>query len=114
MDIETSSTQTVRDGSLSPTSTISLPGLDLSSIPPIAVLTAHLNADEERLLKETLRLYDAPLTTDVSRAKVFIGKVGTKRRAEFELRSRKLVVAEAAKRPTSPVKATTSSQEKTG
>jgi DNA polymerase IV len=112
MEIETSSTQTMRDGSLSPTSTISLPGLDLGSIPPIAVLTAHLNADEERLLKETLRLYDAPLTTDVSRAKVFIGKVGTKRRAEFELRSRKLVVAEAAKRPASPVKATASSHKK--
>jgi DNA polymerase IV len=37
---------------------------------------------------------------------VFVGKVGTKRRAEFELRSRKLVVEEVAalKRPASPVK----------
>ncbi|KAL6702517.1 hypothetical protein ACN47E_001581 [Coniothyrium glycines] len=94
MDNKEHSSQTMRPGSLSPTSTISAPGLDLSRLPPIAVLPAHLKDDEERTLRETLRQYDAPLTTDVSRAKVFIGKVGTKRRAEFELRSRKLVVEE--------------------
>ncbi|KAF2125998.1 Nucleotidyltransferase [Dothidotthia symphoricarpi CBS 119687] len=85
---------------------ISRPGLDLSTIPPIAILTAHLKDDEERQLKETLHRFNAPLTTDVSRAKVFIGKVGTKRRAEFELRSRKLRIGEIVtpKRPASPVK----------
>ncbi|KAF1847382.1 Nucleotidyltransferase [Cucurbitaria berberidis CBS 394.84] len=100
------SSQTMRAPSLSPTSTISLPGLDLSSIPPIAILSAHLKDEEEAKLKETLRQHDAPLTTDVSRANVFIGKVGTKRRAEFELRSRKLVVQElvAVKRAASPIK----------
>jgi DNA polymerase IV len=114
MDKTTYSDQTLRAGSLSPTSTISLPGLDLSSIPPIAVLSAHLKDDEDRILKETLRQYDAPLTTDVSRAKIFIGKVGTKRRAEFELKSRKLVVVDAAssKRPASPVKANDASKKK--
>ncbi|KAJ4984106.1 DNA polymerase type-X family protein pol4 [Stagonosporopsis vannaccii] len=81
-------------GSLSPTSTISDFGLDLSSIPPIVILSAHLKDDEERRLKETLRQFHAPLTTDVSRAKIFIGKVATKRRAEFELRSRRLTVEE--------------------
>ncbi|KAF2852670.1 terminal deoxynucleotidyl transferas-like protein [Plenodomus tracheiphilus IPT5] len=106
MDAKDHSSQTMRAPSLSPTSTISLPGLDLSRLPPIAILKAHLTDDEARILKDTLRQHDAPLTTDVSRAKVFIGKVGTKRRAEFELRTRKLVVAEAAgvKRPASPVK----------
>jgi DNA polymerase IV len=105
MDTQNSS-QTMRAGSLSPTSTISQLALDLSRLPPIAIFTAHLKDEEERTLKETLRQYDAPLTTDVSRAKVFIGKVGTKRRAEFELRSRKLVVEEAVtpKRPASPVR----------
>lgn len=98
--------QTMKDGSLSPTSTISNLGLDLSSIPPIAILSAHLKDDEEKLLKETLRRFEAPFTTDVSRAKIFIGKVATKRRAEFELRSRKLTVEEsvASKRPASPTK----------
>jgi DNA polymerase IV len=93
-------------GSLSPVSTISALGLDLSSIPPIAILSAHLKDDEERRLKETLCRFEAPFTTDVSRAKVFIGRVATKRRAEFELRSRKLTVEEkvAPKRLASPVK----------
>jgi DNA polymerase IV len=97
------STQTVHARSPSPTSTISLAGLDLSSIPPIAVLSAHLKDDEVRILKDTLRQYDAPLTGDISRAKVFIGKVGTRRRAEFELKSRKFTVADVppAKRPAS-------------
>jgi DNA polymerase IV len=93
----------LRDGSLSPTSTISNLGLDLSSLPPIAILSAHLKDEEEKHLKETLRRFDAPFTTDASRAKIFIGKVSTKRRAEFELRSRKLLVEEnvAPKRSTS-------------
>lgn len=105
MDNEPDSSQKLRAGSLSPTSTISLPGLDLSGLPSIAVLSAHLTDDEERILKETLWQHDAPLTTDVSRAKIFIGKVGTKRRAEFELRSRKFVVKEVSspKRPASAV-----------
>ncbi|KAJ8118993.1 hypothetical protein OPT61_g137 [Boeremia exigua] len=95
----------MNDGSLSPASTISDLGLDLSRIPPIAILSAHLKDEEERRLKETLRQFHAPLTTDVSVAKIFIGKVATKRRAEFELRSRKLTVEEhvTPKRPASPV-----------
>lgn len=114
MDNKTDPSQTVRTGSLSPTSTISHTGLDLSSIPPIALLTAHLRDDEAKVLKETLRQYDAPLTADVSRAKVFIGKVGTKRRAEFELRSRKLVIEEApqGKRPASTIMASKTSNKK--
>lgn len=106
MDNKDHSSQTMRAVSLSPTSTTSLLGLDLSKLPPIVILPAHLKNDEERLLRETLRQYEAPLTTDVSRAKVFIGKIGTRRRAEFELRSRKLVVEEAVapKRLTSPAK----------
>lgn len=107
MDNTTYATQTMRAESLSPTSTISCAGLDLSTIPPIAVLSAHLKDDENRIVKETLWQYDAPFTTDISRAKIFIGKVGTKRRAEFELKSRKLVFTDmvAPKRPASPRKA---------
>ncbi|KAH7067757.1 hypothetical protein FB567DRAFT_255198 [Paraphoma chrysanthemicola] len=105
MENETYSSQTLRTGSFSPTSIVSLPALDLGSIPPITILGAHLSDDENRVLKETLRQYDAPLTTDLAKAKIFIGKVGTKRRAEFELKSRKLAIEEApqAKRPASPI-----------
>ncbi|KAF2205242.1 Nucleotidyltransferase [Delitschia confertaspora ATCC 74209] len=78
---------------------------DLSDvIPPVAILPAHFSEDELHHLEDTLHHYGAPLTTDVSRAKVFIGKVGTKRRAEFEMRSRKIKVEEASekKRMASP------------
>lgn len=98
-------TPTMDAGSLSPTSTISDLGLDLSGIPPVAILSAHMQDGEEKQLRETLSQFHAPFTTDVSRANIFIGKVATKRRAEFELRSRKIMVEEhvAPKRPASPV-----------
>lgn len=88
---------------------LTVPGLDLSSIPPIGTLSAHFKGDEEDTVKATLRRHGAQLTTDVSKLKVLIGKVGTRRRAEFELRSRKFEVEELteAKRPASPVKLST-------
>lgn len=101
MDNDSYTSQTMHTGSLSPTSTISSSGLDLSSIPPIAVLSAHLRDDEEKILKDTLRQHDAPLAADVSRAKIFIGKVNTKRRAEFELRSRRFIVEAIELQPSS-------------
>lgn len=67
---------------------------DLSGIPSIMILSAHFKGDEEYELEETLRQNGGPLTSDLSKAKVFIGKVGTKRRAEFELRCRKFKVEE--------------------
>lgn len=86
--------RTLQSGHFSPV--LRTCGLDLGTMPPIAIITAHLKGDEATRLKETLRRYNAPLTTDASKARVFIGKVGTKRRAEFELRSRKLRVEEVA------------------
>jgi DNA polymerase IV len=68
--------------------------LDLSSIPPISIISSHLQGDEEQELEHRLRRYDAPFTTDPSQAKVFIGRIGTKRRAEFELRARKFKTEE--------------------
>lgn len=67
---------------------------DLRSIPPILVLPAHFKDNEEYELEGKLRSHGAPVTTDLSTVKVFIGKVGTKRRSEFELRSRKFKVEE--------------------
>lgn len=58
---------------------------------------------EEKEIKEALRRYDAPLTADVSQVKVFVGKVGTKRRAEFELRARKFIVEEVGSTKRSPI-----------
>ncbi|PVI06390.1 Nucleotidyltransferase [Periconia macrospinosa] len=73
-------------------------GLDLGSIPPISILSAHFKDDEEDNIKATLRMHGATLTNDISKTVIFIGKVGTKRRAEFELRSRKFKV-EAVSEP---------------
>lgn len=73
---------------------ITVPGLDFSSVPLIGVLSAHFKGDEEDSVKATLRRHGAQLTTDVSKVKVFIGKVGSRKRAEFELRSRKFEVEE--------------------
>ncbi|KNG48193.1 terminal deoxynucleotidyl transferase [Stemphylium lycopersici] len=106
MDDQDPSYQKTRARPQSPASTLSASGLDLTRLPPVAIFAAHLKDDEQKKLKNALRQYDAPLTTDMSKAKIFIGKVGTERRAEFELRSRKLVVEEiiAPKRPASPAK----------
>ncbi|KAL5117626.1 hypothetical protein ACEQ8H_004519 [Pleosporales sp. CAS-2024a] len=115
MDKTPYSNQTARAASPSPASTPSLPSLDLSSLPPIAVLSAHMKDAEDKTIKDTLRRYHAPLVSHVSRAKIFIGKVGTKKRAEFELRSRKLIVVEeasAAKRLASPGTAVASPKKK--
>ncbi|KAF2657213.1 Nucleotidyltransferase [Lophiostoma macrostomum CBS 122681] len=87
---EIPSSSTLRAGSLSPAPIV----LDLRKIPPITILAAHFKDDEQHQLQETLYHHGAPLTSDVSKANLFIGKVGTKRRAEFELRSRKLKVEE--------------------
>jgi DNA polymerase IV len=83
---------------------LTVPGLDLSSLPPIATLGAHFQGDEEDKVKATLRRHGAQLTADVSKLKVFIGKVSARRRAEFELRSRKFEVEDVieAKRAASP------------
>ncbi|OAL48402.1 Nucleotidyltransferase [Pyrenochaeta sp. DS3sAY3a] len=102
----TSRTNTMPTLSRSPSPTL-LSRPCLGGIPPIAILSAHLTDAEKKTLRETLRRQDAQVTGDVLTAKVFIGKIGTKRRAEFELRSRKLVVEElvTAKRLHSPAKA---------
>jgi DNA polymerase IV len=93
-------------GSASPELDRTVAGLDFSSIPPISVLSAHFKDDEEDRVKATLRRHGAPFTGDGSKAKVFIGKVGTRRRAEFELRSRKFKVEEVneLKRAANPTK----------
>ncbi|KAF2248415.1 Nucleotidyltransferase [Trematosphaeria pertusa] len=104
---ELPSSQTLAAQSSSPEPEPRATSLDLGGIPPIAVFSAHFKDEEEAKVRGTLRQHGAPLTADVSKAKVFIGKVGSKRRAAFELRSRKLTVEEVveSKRPGSSVEA---------
>ncbi|KAK7556795.1 hypothetical protein IWX49DRAFT_11967 [Phyllosticta citricarpa] len=85
--------------SSSPTLTSSLQRpqsqLDLSSLPPIFVLPTHLTVDDLHELEDKLAKHGARMTYDIREAKIVIGKVGTKRRAQLELRSRKLFTREA-------------------
>ena len=74
-------------GSSPPPEGIPPGSLDLSVLPPIFVLPAHFKGDELHDVEKRLMEQNAPLTLDASEAKLFIGKVGTKRRAAFELRS---------------------------
>ncbi|KAI9832685.1 MAG: hypothetical protein M1819_004271 [Sarea resinae] len=75
---------------------VELPGsphsdeLNLDVLPAIYVLPTHLTQSGLHEVEERLLARHAPLTYDVAEATIFIGKIGTKRRAEYELRCRKL------------------------
>ncbi|QDS74864.1 hypothetical protein FKW77_003304 [Venturia effusa] len=69
--------------------------LDFSSLPPIFVLPAHLSTDDLHDTEDQLQDHGAVLTYDINEAGLVIGKVGTKKRAQFELRSRGLWTEEA-------------------
>ncbi|KAF2801328.1 Nucleotidyltransferase [Mytilinidion resinicola] len=60
--------------------------LDLSAFPPFFILTSHFQKEDIRVLEEQLTECGARLSYDHTEVRLFIGKVGTKRRAEFELR----------------------------
>ncbi|KAF2001607.1 Nucleotidyltransferase [Amniculicola lignicola CBS 123094] len=97
MDDELPSSETLAPSSpISSSSTSQKSKLDLSKILPITILSAHFKNNEEKELENNLRQYGAPLTIDDSKVKILIGKVGTKRRAEFELRKRKFRVEEVS------------------
>jgi len=64
--------------------------LDLSVFPPIFVLPTHIALDDLHKLEDELVEYGANLTYDVTEAKIFLGKVASKKRVEFDLRTRGL------------------------
>ncbi|KAI9824956.1 MAG: hypothetical protein M1826_007208 [Phylliscum demangeonii] len=67
------------------------PVLDFSVLPPIFVFPTRLTLTELHNVEDQLTQYDAPMTYDTKEAKLFIGKVGTKQRAQFELRCHDVV-----------------------
>lgn len=72
----------------------------LSSVPPIFVLPTHLTLDALHQAEETLIQHGARLTYDVSEATLILGKVGQKKRAALELRSRGIWTEEVTPTPT--------------
>ncbi|MCJ1305474.1 hypothetical protein MMC08_008288 [Hypocenomyce scalaris] len=66
------------------------PKLDLSVLPAVFVLPTHLSLTELHEVEEQLSGRGAPLTYDISEAKLVIGAISTERRATFELKCRKV------------------------
>lgn len=61
---------------------------DFSSCPPIFVLSTHLSLEELHEVEESLVRRGARLTYDAAEAAIVLGRVGQKKRAALELRSR--------------------------
>ncbi|KAJ9624035.1 hypothetical protein H2203_005482 [Taxawa tesnikishii (nom. ined.)] len=64
--------------------------LNLSILPPIFVSSTHLDTEVLHDLEEDLVETGAILTWDVNEAKIILSKVESKRRAQFDLRSKGL------------------------
>jgi DNA polymerase IV len=58
--------------------------------PPIFVFPTHLALDELNVVEDSLARHGAPLTYDISEARLVLGRVRQKKRAALELRSRGL------------------------
>lgn len=67
--------------------------------PPIFVLPTHLTLEKLHHVEEILTDCGAPLTYDISEARLILGKVSQKKRAALELRSRGLWTEELLKTP---------------
>lgn len=63
-------------------------GLDFSSLPPIFVLSTHLELDALHQIEDDLVTRGGRLTYDISEARLVLGRISQKKRAALELRSR--------------------------
>jgi DNA polymerase IV len=79
-------------------------GLDFSSLPPIFVLSTHLELDALHLIEEDLVKRNARLTYDVSEARLVLGRIGQKKRAALELRSRGVWTEEVSASASAPLR----------
>jgi DNA polymerase IV len=62
----------------------------MASLPPIYVLPIHLTTEELHDIEDQIQDLHGELTYDIYEARIVLGKVATKKRAELELRVRKL------------------------
>ena len=76
------------DSCRSPASPRQGPRLDLSWLPPVYVLTAHLSIDEQDEAESCLSNAGAPVTYDLTEARVILGNLAKARRARLELQWR--------------------------
>lgn len=64
--------------------------LDFANLPVVYILSTHFDVDELHEIEERITAHGVLLTYDLNEARVIFGKVGTKRRAEHDLRVRGL------------------------
>lgn len=76
--------------------TVATTHLDLRYLPPVFVLPTRLTLSELHETEDLLVSFGAPLTYDDAEAKMFLGNIGTKRRAEFDLRCRRIWTEEVS------------------
>ena len=78
--------------------------LDLSGLPPIYVLAAHLSIDEQHEAEDALSSAGASLTYDIKEARIVLGNVSKPKRAKSELNWKGLHVEdEVAENRHSPI-----------
>ena len=63
-------------------------GFSLKTSPPIFILPTHLQTEELREAEDLVFQLEGNLTYDAKDARLFLGKVGQKKRAAFDLRAR--------------------------
>jgi DNA polymerase IV len=76
--------------------------ISLAELPPIYILSFHLDIDELHELEEEVLGLGANLTYDAKEARIFLGRVAQKKRAAFELRSKDVWTEEAANEAEEP------------
>lgn len=80
--------------------------LDLTGLPPVFVLAAHLTEAELHKVEDTLIDKGASLTYDIREANLVLGNISKERRAKFELNCGKVKTQESGRqiraRPSSP------------
>lgn len=70
-------------------------GFSLKESPPVFILPTHLQTEELRGIEDLVYQVGGKLTYDAKEARLFLGKVGQKKRAAFDLRARDVWTKEA-------------------
>lgn len=74
----------------------------LASLPPIFILPTHLNSEEQFEIEDELTEIGGQLTYDAKEARIFLGRITQKKRANFDLRARGIWTEEIAEEVAEP------------
>jgi DNA polymerase IV len=74
----------------------------LASLPPIFILPTHLTSEEQYEIEDKLAELGGQLTYDPKEARIFLGRITQKKRANFDLRARDIWTEELITEVTEP------------